>query len=341
MKEARGARVVGRRGPSTVRTVASVGLVGLLLLGACSSPADVADGPGSAPPPDAAALDATPAPAPEPDPAPEAESDTQPEPDAQPEEDPTSRLDLPHLFDGPGLAEMYPEVDWPFTEDLARLDAFHVALDAAFDAGAEAGLTFLAEHSWPEGYTADALLACRHSEPTPTFADLDARGWRYRSGFAVVSPAPGFRYEPTGEYPAESGVRPYLGRLIIHTLTFGSDPYVHDDIGRMIVLPDGRATLLPTCFPFLPGGLLEHRVNDGHVGGYTPEEAVADVRLEFAFSQDERQAELCAMHAEDGPDVLDTLMVKLLPRDLERAAADVFATVLLDTVAELCADRLA
>ena len=111
--------------------------------------------------------------------------------------------------------------------------------------------------------------ACCHFRAAPTFADLDARGWRYRSGFAVVSPAPGFRYEPTGEYPAESGVR-----------------------------------------------------------------------LEFTFSQDERQAELCAIRAEDGPDVLDTLMVKLPTRDLERAAADVFATVLLETVAELCAERL-
>ena len=135
-------------------------------------------------------------------------------------------------------------------------------------------------------------------------------------------------------------MRPYLGRLAIHTVTFGREPDVFEDFARMIVLPDGRATLLPTCFPFLPGGLLEHRINDGHVGGYTPEEAVADVRLEFTFSPAEDQAELCAIREEDGPDVLDTLMVKLLPRDLERAAADVFATVLLETVAELCAERL-
>jgi pyruvate/2-oxoglutarate dehydrogenase complex dihydrolipoamide acyltransferase (E2) component len=139
-------------------------------------------------------------------PAPTAPAPTTPPPPSPPP---------PGSDEVPFIGNINPSLGWPWVEDLERMAAFPALLDAAFDMGAKEGMRFLAAHSWPDGYTADAMLACRTSEPTPTYAELDADAHRYRVEFRPVSPAPGFQYPPTGEYPADSGLRVYLGRLIV------------------------------------------------------------------------------------------------------------------------------
>jgi hypothetical protein len=237
----------------------------------------------------------------------------------------------------PPIANTNPDLGWPLDEDAERMAAFPALLDAAFEGGAAAGLRFLAEHAWPDGYTADAMLACRTSEPTPTYAELDADGWRYRVDFIPLFPAPGFQYPPTGEYPAELGLRVYLGRLIVVTEEAGAAVDTFDDIGRLAVRADGSVVMFPTCFPFLPGQMLEHRVTDGRIGGYTDAEAEGDIRLIFMSSPAEAQAEVCErLAARD----FDALGLMILPPDIEFTEASIPRDVMERTVTELCAARV-
>jgi hypothetical protein len=297
-------RGMGRLATSTAA------LAGLLLVG-CT--AEIADGPDTPAPAQA--------PAPAPAPGPERDS-------ASAEQDERERSPI---------VDMNPNLDWPFAEDLERLEAFPALLDAAFDAGAAAGMRFLAEHSWPNGYTADAMLACRTSEPTPTYADLDADGHRYRVEFRPVSPAPGFQYPPTGEYPAELGLRVYLGRLIVVTEEGGEAVHTFDDVGRLAVRADGRVVMFPTCFPFLPGQALEHRVTDGNIGGYTDAEAEGDIRLIFTSSPPGLQAEVCErLAARD----IDALLLMIVPPDIEFSEAAISRRVMERTVTDLCRARV-
>ena len=230
-----------------------------------------------------------------------------------------------------------PDLDWPFDDDLDLIEAFPALLDAAFDAGVEEGLRFLAERSWPDGYTADAMLACRTPEPTPAYAELDADAHRNRVEFRPLSPAPGFQYPPTGEYPADAGLRIYLGRLIVVTEQRGEPVHTFDDIGRLAVRPDGAVVMFPACFPFLPGQFLEHRVTDGHVGGYTDAEAEGDIRVMFTSSPSAAQDEVCERH--DARD-LDALEYMLMPPDIEDGDASMPRDVIDRTVAELCRARV-
>jgi hypothetical protein len=239
--------------------------------------------------------------------------------------------------DLPPIGRINPDLDWPWTEDLARMDAFPALLDAAFEAGTKEGLRFLAAHSWPDGYTADALLACRVPEPTPTYRELDADGWRYRWEFRPVSPAPGFQYPPTGEHPAASGLRVYLGRLIVVTERAGETVHTFDDIGRMAVRGDGTVVMFPTCFEFLPGQILEHRVTDGDVGGYTDAEAEGDIRLIFTNSPSHLQAEVCERLAARDFDALEYM---IMPFDIEFTEASIPRRVMDRTLTDLCRSRI-
>ena len=298
------------RGMGRITTLTAA--LAALLLAGCSAdlatedPSGAAEAPAEAPAPDPSPAPAPPAPAPETD-------------------------------DLPPIAGFNPDLGWPWTDDLERMAAFTELVDAAFDAGAEAGLRFLAERAWPDGYTADAMLACRTSEPTPTYAELDADGHRYRMEFFPFSPAPGFQYPPTGEYPAEYGLRVYLGRLIVVTEEAGEAVDTFDDIGRMAVRPDGTVVVFPTCFPFLPGQFLEHRVTDGHVGGYTDAEAEGDIRMIFLNSPSHLQAEVCERHAAGD---LDALEYMIMPVDIEFTEAFIPRPVMDRTVGELCRSRL-
>lgn len=301
-------------------TAPTMALAALLLAG-CSAdlsaedPTDALDASTDAP-----AGMAAPAPAP----APSAPSPAAPAP----------RADASAL---PPIAALNPDLDWPWSDDLERMDAFPTLVDAAFDAGAKEGLRFLAERAWPDGYSADALLACRTEEPTPTYAELDADGHRYRVEFRPVSPAPGFQYPPTGEYPADLGLRVYLGRLIVITEEAGEPVHTFDDIGRLAVRPDGAVVMFPTCFPFLPGQFLAHRVTDGDVGGYTDAEAEGDIRRIFTGSPKALQDEVCEQHAARD---LDALALMIVPPDIEFTEASIPRPVMDRTVAELCRARL-
>ena len=304
---------------STGRRVGSMAVLTALLLAGCSTQ-DAADPAADAP---------APAPAPTSPPAPAPAAPAPPAPAA-----PAPGADASAL---PPIATLNPNLDWPWSDDLERMDAFPALVDAAFDAGAKEGLRFLAERAWPDGYSADALLACRTEEPTPTYAELDADGHRYRVEFRPVSPAPGFQYPPTGEYPADFGLRVYLGRLIVITEEAGEPVHTFDDIGRMAVRPDGAVVMFPTCFPFLPGQFLEHRVTDGDVGGYTDAEAEGDIRLIFAGSPKALQDQVCERHAARD---LDALALMIVPPDIEFTEASIPRPVMDRTVAELCRARL-
>jgi hypothetical protein len=243
---------------------------------------------------------------------------------------------VPPPATGPTPAPL-PQVEFPSAEVRAALSAFPAALDAAFDRGAAAGFRFLAAHSWPDGFAADALLACLTPEPTPTYAQLDARRYRQRVEFRPVSLAPGFLYPPTGEYPADSGLTVVLGRLIVTTEERGEDVGAFDDIGRMAVRPDGSVVLFPMCFPFLPGEILAHRVTDGDVGGYTDAEAEGDIRLLFGNSPPSAQAEACERFtARD----LAALEYMLMAPDLDGTDARMSPRVIERTLTELCAARV-
>ena len=292
---------------------AAAALASTLAITACSAEPAATDAAGTAAPPAAAA-------APTPPPAPATPPPTTPE-----------------TSERPRIAITNPDLDWPFDDDLDRIEAFPALLDAAFDAGAKEGMRFLAAHSWPDGYTADAMLACRTSEPTPTYAELDADAHRYRVEFRPVSPAPGFQYPPTGEYPADSGLRVYLGRLIVVTEERGTEVDTFDDIGRLAVRPDGTVVMFPTCFPFLPGQFLAHRVTDGDVGGYTDVEAEGDIRVIFTSSPSPLQAEVCERHAARDFAALEYMV---MPPDIESTEASIPRPVMDGTLTQLCASRV-
>lgn len=279
--------------------------------------------------------DATvPQPAPEPTPAPSA-------PTPSPAPAPTAPATPDNTYDPDGeprsLAELHPDLDWPFDVDTERILAFPAQLDAAFDEGAEAGLRFLAEHSWPDGFTADTLLACRLPEPTPTYAQLDAEGFRYRFELRGPLPVPGFQYPPTGEYPSELGLRPYLTLLRVRTERTDRETDVSESPTRFAVREDGSVTMFPVCFEYLPGEFLYHRVTDGHVGGYTRAEAEGDIRLIFGASSAELQDEACGRHAAGE---VENLQQMILPYDIEGTTASIPGDLMLRVVGELCEARL-
>lgn len=97
-----------------------------------------------------------------------------------------------------------------------------------------------------------------------------------------------------------------------------------------------RTWQFPTCFEYLPGEFLHHRVTDGHVGGYTDAEAEGDIRLIFDASPDVAQAQVCERHAAGA---IDDLEYMIAPPDLEGTAASIPPDVMLRVVGELCAAR--
>lgn len=279
------------------------------------------------------AAPAAPAPAAPAPPAPPAPAAPAPPPPAPPG-DPDSTDDPD---DAPSLAEVYSHLDWPFDEDTERILAFPAQLDAAFDDGAEAGLRFLAEHSWPDGFTADTLLACRLREPTPTYAELDADGFRWRFELLGPLPVPGFEYPPTGEYPADAGLRPYVTMLRVLTSRTDRETDVFETPTRFAVREDGSVTMFPTCFEYLPGEFLHHRVTDGHVGGYTDAEAEGDIRMMFGASPAPLQDEACERHTAGE---VENLQLMILPYDIEGTAASIPGDLMMRVVGELCEARL-
>ena len=190
----------------------------------------------------------------DPDPEPEPEPVTAPEAEKAPDE-PAA----PHPFE-----RTHPDLDWPFAADIEVVLAHADAMNAAFAAGNEAGFAYMAATSWPDGFTADALLACRLREPTPTWAELDAMDHTYRFEIRGPIPVPGFQYPPTGEYPSASGLRPYLVYFVAERRVGDEVVNLFEDASRVAIRPDGTAVMFPTCFEFLPGEFLAHRVTDGH-----------------------------------------------------------------------------
>ncbi len=306
-----------RSSPHAARRAVGAAVLALLVVGCAAAPDERAGAPEGITAPESTA---EPAPAPVPVPAPE------PEPAPAPAADPDR---APHPFD-----RTNPDLGWPFAADVELILAHEDAMNAAFDAGAEAGFAFQAAHSWPDGFTADALLACRVDEPTPTWAELDARGYRVRFTIASPLPAPYFQYPPTGEYPFDSGLRVYVMLYRAETIVDGEVVNMFEDPARAAVRPDGTVTMFPTCFEYLPGEILAHRVTDGDVGGYTDAEAAGDVRFLMTNSPREAQFEVCGL-LEAGD--LATIAEMVLPPDVEAAGLRIPRAVLEATLPELCA----
>jgi hypothetical protein len=236
-----------------------------------------------------------------------------------------------------GAEDPYADLGWPLREDEARIAAFPAQLDAAFDAGAQAGFRFLAERAWPDGFTADAMLACRTPEPTPSYRELDAQGFRYRFALGGPVPVPGFVYPPTGEYPSSLGVRTYLVRLTVRIERDGEVDEVFEEFDRIAVRADGTVVTFPTCFEFLPGGNLAHRVTDGRVGGYTDTEAEMDVRVIFERSPLSARSAVCEVLAAGD---VDTLAQMVVPYGVDGVTTRVPERILTRTLTELCDARV-
>ena len=313
-----------------VRRAAGAGAL-LLVLAACGGAADGAASGDPAPEVEATGTDAAASAGrgPAPDEGPGPDTDTDPDTDPAPDPDPNVPPRASHPFDG-----THPDLDWPFADDIELAIGLAERMTAAFDAGNEAGFAFMAAHSWPDGFTADTLLACRIDEPTPTWAELDAQDHHYRFEIRGPIPVPGFQYPPTGEYPAESGLRPYLTYFVVERYADGEVIDAHDYPARVAIRPDGTAAMFPTCFEYLPGEFLAHRVTDGDVGGYTDAEAAGDVRLIMTSSPVADQLEVCGL-LDDGD--LATIAEMVLPYDIEAAGLRIPAHVLEEVLGELCA----
>lgn len=172
---------------------------------------------------------------------------------------------------------------WPVELDRERIEGASALLVRAFEEGSRAGLTALGEASWPPGVTADVLLACRFSEPTPSFAELDARRFTIEIRMLDPRPRPRWRYPPTGESLAQYGLRVY--RVMMQEVAT-SDAPEEDRSGEWFeahaaVDGDGKVWMFAACDDYLPGGEYAHRVTDGEVGGYTDEEQWGDLLLGF------------------------------------------------------------
>ncbi len=113
--------------------------------------------------------------------------------------------------------------------------------------------------------------------------------------------------------------------------------HTFDDVGRLAVRPDGRVVMFPTCFPFLPGQVLEHRVTDGNIGGYTDAEAEGDIRLIFTSSPSRLQEEVCERLAARDFEALEYM---IMPFDIEFTEASIPRRVMERTVTDLCRARV-
>jgi hypothetical protein len=294
-------------------TCAASAFVLVACTGGSSSEPDAAGTP-TRPAPGSARPATPPIPPPTPDPAP-----------ADPDDD------VSQYRPGPELEQAYGALGWPFGDDFDRIQALPAQLDAAFDRGAKEGFRFLAEHSWPDTLTGDAMLACRAGEPTPSYSELDAENFRIRFAFKGLIPTPGFVYPPTGQVVSELGLRPYMTPFTA-TFVYGDEEAAHepDSIARVAVRADGRVVMFPQCFDYLPGEALAHRgAADGDVGGYTAAEAEGDATLMFEFFTPELRTQLCDLFRRNGA----AAIVELL------TPPDVFGVTVPADVADRVATR--
>jgi hypothetical protein len=191
---------------------------------------------------------------------------------------------------------------WPIARDRALIEEASEDWRLAFEDGSRAGFTAMAEASWPPGLTADAILACKFSEPTPSYAELDDRGFTLWLRTVEPQPDPRWRYPPTGEPLSSYGLRVY--RVIAQEVVTSSEedenrssePFpAHVAVGF-----DGVVVQFPQCFEYLPGGEYAHRVTDGEVGGYTDDEQWGDLLLGFRNLGPIGQQDFCDEYRERG-----------------------------------------
>jgi hypothetical protein len=157
-----------------------------------------------------------------------------------------------------------PWSDERLAEDLRLIAAHAAATDLAWSRGAAEAYAFLAEHSWPRDYTAEALLRCRTADAPTTFAALDADGFAVRASFDDPVPAPDWRFPPTDELLRDVGLRVYRVARTETVLERDSAPEVRTGTGHVAVDDEGRVLTFPTCTAYLPGGRpeVERELND-------------------------------------------------------------------------------
>jgi len=149
-------------------------------------------------------------------------------------------------------------------EDLRLIAAHGAASDLAWERGAAQGYAFLAEHSWPRAYTAETLLRCNTSDPSTTFAALDAGGFVVRASFDDPVPAPDWRFPPTDERLLDVGLRVYRVERTETVVEVDREPRVRSGLGHLAVDDEGRVLVFPACTAYLPGGRpeVERELND-------------------------------------------------------------------------------
>lgn len=138
--------------------------------------------------------------------------------------------------------------------DAALIAAHAVDHDLAWQQGVAAGTAFLAEHTWPDGYTAEGMQRCRFGDPVPDLAELDADGLRVTVGFSDLEPAPDWRFRPLDVRVADDGLRVYRVVQTEEVVSGGEVRLVHTGVAHVGVADDGRVVRFPVCVEYLPGG---------------------------------------------------------------------------------------
>jgi hypothetical protein len=156
-------------------------------------------------------------------------------------------------------SDVLPEAPppWPaerIARDLELLAAHTLANDAAWDEGIAAATSFLAAHSWPQGYTAEAIQRCRLGEPVPDLASVDATGRRIAVTFTDAVPAPDWRFPPTDERPTDAGLRVYRVTRTETISELDREPEVRTFTAHVGIDDGDRVLSFPACTAYLPAG---------------------------------------------------------------------------------------
>jgi len=156
------------------------------------------------------------------------------------------------LPDAPSIDGMWSEER--MAEDLRLITRHEVAIDLASVVGVRELYEYVADHSWPDGYTAAALVRCAFDDPAPSFAQLEDAGLTFGLRLSDLEPRPDWRFPPTGELLADLGMRVYRSTRVELYRVDQEPAWERVATGHVAITPDGRVVSFPICTEFLPGG---------------------------------------------------------------------------------------
>jgi hypothetical protein len=138
-------------------------------------------------------------------------------------------------------------------QDLELISRHEIAVDIASVVGTRALYDLIAEHSWPDGYTAETLVRCAFDDPAPTFEQLEDAGITFGLRFSDLEPRPDWRFPPTDERLADLGLRVYRSTRVELYRIDREVAWQRTVTAHVAVDPEGRVLSFPICTPFLPG----------------------------------------------------------------------------------------